>query len=105
MYTVHVCYKVHFKLFQFVIKVCLETECGGLCYHMYSCDLMCFTYNNGHICKHIHRVHSLVQEETRFHSADPSGLNETQALVDPELQTDKFNTISEAQTIIPFSDG
>ena len=48
---------------------------------------------------------TLVQEETRFHSAVPSGLNETQALVDPELQTDKFNTISEAQTIIPFSDG
>ena len=26
---------------------------------MYKCDGTCYDYNNGHICKHIHRVHSL----------------------------------------------
>ena len=26
---------------------------------MYKCDPKCYEYNNGHICKHIHRVHSL----------------------------------------------
>ena len=27
--------------------------------HMYECDDSCYDYNNGHICKHIHRVQSL----------------------------------------------
>ena len=26
---------------------------------MYSCSRQCYDYSNGHICKHIHRVHSL----------------------------------------------
>ena len=26
---------------------------------MYNCDSTCYDFNNGHICKHIHRVHSL----------------------------------------------
>ena len=30
---------------------------------MYRCDSKCYSYNNGHICKHIHRVHSLSQIE------------------------------------------
>ena len=28
---------------------------------MYKCDNTRYSFNNGHICKHIHRVHSLVQ--------------------------------------------
>ena len=28
---------------------------------MYKCDERCYDYGNGHICKHIHRVHSLQQ--------------------------------------------
>ena len=39
--------------------VCKESECDHLCYHMYHCDNLCYDYSNGHICKHIHRVHSL----------------------------------------------
>lgn len=27
--------------------------------HMYKCDPKCYEFNNGHICKHIHRVYSL----------------------------------------------
>ena len=26
---------------------------------MYSCANQCYDYTNGHICKHIHRVHSM----------------------------------------------
>ena len=40
-------------------KVCTARECNFLCPHMYKCDDKCYHFNNGHICKHIHRVHSL----------------------------------------------
>jgi len=40
---------------------CLNPECGFLCCHMYTCDERCYDYGNGHICKHIHQVHSLQQ--------------------------------------------
>ena len=39
--------------------MCIEDECKKLCYHMYTCDDYCYDYTNGHLCKHIHRVHSL----------------------------------------------
>ena len=38
---------------------------------MYTCDDRCHDYGNGHICKHIHRVHSLQyhqQQDARDHS-------------------------------------
>ena len=35
---------------------CLELACYGLCGHLYKCN--CFDINN--ICKHIHKVHSLL---------------------------------------------
>ena len=38
---------------------CKYPECRILCRHMYTCDDRCYDYGNGHICKHIHRVHSL----------------------------------------------
>ena len=38
-------------------KVSRKTECSFLCPHMYTCS--CYDYNNRHVCKHIHRVHSL----------------------------------------------
>ena len=31
---------------------------------MYTCDKACYDFNNGHICKHIHCVHSLTQTST-----------------------------------------
>lgn len=40
-------------------SVCTQAECCRLCYHMYSCAEQCYDYTNGHICKHIHRVHSI----------------------------------------------
>jgi len=42
-------------------SICTAPECGSLCIHMYKCGSACYSFNNGHICKHIHRVHSLLQ--------------------------------------------
>ena len=38
--------------------LCKKGECKHLCRHMYLCS--CYDYNNGHLCKHIHRVHSSI---------------------------------------------
>ena len=43
-----------------LLPICTAPECQFLCVHMYNCDSTCYDFNNGHICKHIHRVHSLV---------------------------------------------
>lgn len=51
---------------------CSYPECGFLCRHMYMCDDRCYDYGNGHICKHIHRVHSLQQlEHQEIGEVDP----------------------------------
>ena len=42
-------------------SICTAPECKSLCVHMYKCGSTCYSFNNGHMCKHIHRVHSLVQ--------------------------------------------
>ena len=38
---------------------CSKEECNHLCIHMYTCDKACYDFSNGHICKHIHHVHSI----------------------------------------------
>ena len=56
---------------------CVALECGNLCYHQYRCDPSCYDYANGHICKHLHRVHSL-------HKSDCSGdISESHGENDP----------------------
>ena len=35
---------------------CPYMDCRSLCRHMYTCE--CVDYANGHICKHIHGLHS-----------------------------------------------
>ena len=44
-------------------STCTATECNCLCIHMYKCDSKCYSFNNGHICKHIHRVHLILQKK------------------------------------------
>lgn len=51
-------------------RVCTAAECSYLCPHMYECDPTCYVYNNGHMCKHIHRVHSLVKNPDLDHPHD-----------------------------------
>ena len=40
-------------------------ECQFLCSHLYTCDKKCYNFDNEHICKHIHKVHSLVGRGTQ----------------------------------------
>ena len=68
-------------------KTCKELQCGFLCPHMYSCDNKCYDYNNGHVCKHIHRVHSMIHQDLEG-SNTPS----------QELEND-FDTISYAESM------
>ena len=42
-------------------SLCLQQECQFLCRHMYHCDPTCYDYSNGHICKHIHRIHTVAR--------------------------------------------
>ena len=34
--------------------------CNNLCQHLYKCDPLCYDNANGHVCKHLHRIHSLL---------------------------------------------
>ena len=43
-------------------RICKESQCVFLCPHMYICDSKCYDYTNDHVCKHIHRVHSLFHQ-------------------------------------------
>ena len=45
------------------VKVCRMEECEYLCYHMYKCQ--CYDFKNGHLCKHIHCVHSMKKDDER----------------------------------------
>ena len=46
------------------------SECKKLCYHIYECDQLCYDYTNGHLCKHIHRVHTIWLLETNEDDKD-----------------------------------
>ena len=52
------------------LAICRAPECHFLCLHMYNCDSTCYDFNNGHICKHIHRVHSLEHERQSIPDED-----------------------------------
>ena len=68
-------------------NVCVATECKFLCLHMYSCDDACYDFKNGHICPHIHPVHSLAIQE------------------DSSLQIPKEHSNSKEQTVEECSSG
>ena len=73
--------------------LCTAQECGFVCWHMYKCDKACYDYNNGHVCKHIHRVHSMnVDKHRKPTGADeptganePTGTDDTMELPPPSL--------------------
>ena len=54
------------------MEVCSQAECKYLCYHMYSCDHQCYDYSNGHICKHIHRAHSIWLQSNDIENSEHS---------------------------------
>ena len=39
--------------------LCKEVQCNFLCRHMYACS--CYDFQNGHLCKHVHRIHSIIR--------------------------------------------
>ncbi|XP_065906337.1 uncharacterized protein [Dysidea avara] len=53
-------------------RICTATECNCLCIHMYKCDSKCYAFNNGHICKHIHRIHSLSHIQPQDTTVEPT---------------------------------
>ena len=73
-------------------SVCTTKEYGFLCYHMYKCSSSCYDYNNGHICKHIHRVHSLVS------TTSTDGTSNVQPPLSENL-ADDFDTLSYADSV------
>ena len=42
---------------------------------MYECDPSCYDYNNGHLCKHIHRIQSLVNSNCKPEINDMSSVD------------------------------
>ena len=46
---------------------------------MYTCDEACYDYNNGHVCRHIHHIHST----KRFTQDMTSSDLQTQAISQP----------------------
>ena len=90
---------------------CTAPECQFLCPHMYTCDKKCYDFNNGHICKHIHKVHSLVvqnRKETKRHTESQTSTASTQESESPpdtedmeDTNTDDFEIVYAESTLSP----
>lgn len=81
--------------------ICTATECNSLCIHMYRCDSKCYSFNNGHICKHIHRVHSLshmTQQDTTMESTEeePGGIEQYDSVDEDHVEN---NDIAEPSVV------
>ena len=64
-------------------SVCQSKDCSFLCHHMYTCT--CYDFLNGHVCKHIHRLHSL---HLTSHTIQPeSTVNEESSGAHDQVQT------------------
>ena len=81
--------------------MCTETDCKQLCYHMYTCDEYCYDYTNGHLCKHIHRAHSL-RLKTQECEPEPD-YHELQS--EPENNSDIDDPLEFAENVRNLSTG
>ena len=79
--------------------VCTKEECGFLCYHMYKCGSSCYDYNNGHICKHIHRVHSLMNGHSASSCSTTGGTTNNQQLDSSEYPTEDCDTLTYTESV------
>ena len=62
---------------------------------MYKCGSTCYSFNNGHICKHIHRVHSLILKQPLDKQAVP---------IENEYPTDDFGEAQyDSEDVKPMS--
>ena len=81
--------------------ICTKAECNHLCIHMYTCDKACYDFNNGHICKHIHRVHSITQTSTTTEHTNNQPSSEELHLED----SCELDPLEYAESIIPPQQG
>ena len=72
-------------------------EWGFLCYHMYKCASNCYDYN-GHVCKHIHHVHSLLRK-CNSTSTKACGIASNEQPPPSEYSIDDFHTLSYAESV------
>ena len=82
---------------------CIREECRFLCRHMYKCDPLCYDFQNGHLCKHVHCVHSqhtILNAQATNKESSGSGCSQLQS--DDESDVD---TVSYAESCIPLSQG
>ena len=72
---------------------------------MYKCDDKCYHFNNGHICKHIHRVHSLSHTQQLSNQQTESTGTEDYPLTDNEnYQGSLDNADDECTSCLVFSE-
>ena len=84
--------------------ICTKAECNQLCIHMYTCDKACYDFNNGHICKHIHRVHSITQ--TRISTTTTEHTNNQTSSEELSLEESyDLDPLEYAESIIPPQQG
>ena len=72
--------------------------------YVYKCDKACYDFNNGHLCKHIHRVHSLLHTQATAVMTghiDHQPLEEGLSLDDSE----DFDPSEYAVSVIPPQEG
>ena len=84
------------------MQLCTQAECGKLCYYMYSCDVMCYDYNNGHVCEHIHRVHSIIYQKAQESAVPPDVLNNDYHISTSESDSE-IETMSKIGITVPAS--
>lgn len=85
---------------------CTREECRFLCRHMYKCDTLCYDFQNGHLCKHVHCVHAL-NTVTNAQACSTSTI-ESSGSVCLQLESDDesdMDTVSYAESCIPLSQG
>ena len=78
---------------------CTKEECQFLCRHMYQCDPLCYDFQNGHLCKHVHHVHAL-RTITHPHTLD----DENCAQSDQDTDSD-IDMVSYAESRVPPQQG
>ena len=56
-----ICQMLHLHTWDPLQSTCPKEECRFLCRHMYvyNWDPLCYDFQNGQLCKHVHYVHAL----------------------------------------------
>jgi len=83
---------------------CTREECRFLCRHMYKCDPLCYDFQNGHLCKHVHCVHVLNIPNAQ---ASSTSTRESSGSICLQLENDEsdMDTVSYAESCVPLSQG